>query len=169
MHAHTVNTKWHRTQQPTTLALFTSGEIGCWPCVCPRSLAWRLACMPTLICPFFLPRLLPVHNQHLIVLLPLSVRPGVDEHRAVPNLCVLRRLVCVGLGCRSISHHVVVVPPLAILALHHRNPVVGASVAHDQRGDRTYRTDSRCPTGQGVGQGIGQSGHVLGHDAGQVV
>ena len=40
-----------------------------------------------------------------------------------------------------------------------------------QRGDRACRTDSVCPTGQGVHvrQGIGQSGHVLGHDAGQAV
>ena len=37
-----------------------------------------------------------------------------------------------------------------------------------QRRDRTRRTDSRCPTGQGVGQGIGQSGHDLEHNAGQV-
>ena len=42
-------------------------------------------------------------------------------------------------------------------------------VCSDQREDRTCRTDSRCPTGQGIGQGIGQSGHVLGHDAGQVI
>ena len=45
----------------------------------------------------------------------------------------------------------------------------GVLQASVQRGDRTCRTDSRCPTGQGVGQGIGQSGHVLGHDAGQVI
>ena len=38
-----------------------------------------------------------------------------------------------------------------------------------QRGDMTCSADSRCPTGQGVGQDIGQSGHVLGHDAGQVI
>ena len=43
------------------------------------------------------------------------------------------------------------------------------NVAIRQRGGRTCRTDSRCPTGQGVGQDIGQSGQVLGHDARQVI
>ena len=47
--------------------------------------------------------------------------------------------------------------------------LAAATSLPEGRGDRTYRTDSRCPTWQGVGQGIWQSGHDAGHDAGQVV
>jgi hypothetical protein len=54
-------------------------------------------------------------------------------------------------------------------AIERRKTAVIESAEAEQRGDRTCRTDSRCPTGQGVGQGIGQLGHVLGHDAGQVI
>ena len=60
------------------------------------------------------------------------MRSGVDEHRAVPDPLVIRRLGCIGLvGCCATPLDVAIEPPLAIFPLHHSYPVVFASVAHD--------------------------------------